>query len=420
MEVLIEYALIPVLKISVIVFGVGMGLGSFLTFAERKQSAFIQRRWGPNRANIGPIRLFGLVHILADTVKLLLKEDIVPENAHRKLHFIAPALGLLPCMVIFGIVPFMDFYCHGTNIVIDGMDYCFPPGGPGAGVVYLQEISNPLYNAELGHYFQIADLNAGILYMFAVTGVGVYGSAIAGWASNSKFSLMGGLRAAAQMISYEIAMGLSLAGLLMIYATVDVNDMVREQGELLFGFLPKWGLFLQPLAFVLFLTASIAESKRGPFDMPEAESELVAGYFTEYSSMKFAIFSLGEFVMVVFIAAITATLFLGGWQVPWLYADGFHFTFEAWTGGATTTAGAVEAYASANAPDLALPYWSVWPLRIGFFLFKIVLMCFLQLQIRWTLPRFRYDQVMHLGWKILLPVSLANLVVTAVVLLWLN
>jgi NADH-quinone oxidoreductase subunit H len=418
MEALIDIALIPVLKVVAIVFGFGMAMGTVLTWVERKQSAFIQRRVGPNRANLGPLTAFGLLHLAADGIKMFLKEDIIPEGSNKVLHMMAPALGILPVMIIFAIVPFMDFYCHGTNVVIDGMDYCFAEGGIGAGVVRLDELANPLYNPRLGHYFQIADLQAGLLYMFAVTGISVYGAAIAGWAANSKFSLMGGLRASAQMISYEISMGLSLAGLLMIYASIDVNDIVREQGDLLFGFLPAWGIFLQPLGFVLFLTASIAESKRAPFDMPEAESELVAGYFTEYSSMKFAVFSLGEFVAVVFIAAITATLFLGGWHVPWLYADGFHFGFEAWAGGtATTTAEAVSAYATANPPDLALPYPLVVFLRIAAFITKTVLLCFLQLQLRWTLPRFRYDQVMHLGWKVLLPASLLNLVVTAFIVL---
>lgn len=414
MDALIDIALIPALKVVAVVFGFAMAMGTILTWVERKQSAFIQRRVGPNRANLGPITAFGLLHLAADGIKMFLKEDIIPDGSNKKLHMLAPALGILPVMIIFAIIPFMDFYCHGTSIVIDGFDYCFPEAGIGAGAVHLDELTNPLFNPRLGHYFQIADLQAGLLYMFAVTGVSVYGAAIAGWAANSKFSLMGGLRASAQMISYEIAMGLSITGLLMIYASIDVNDIVREQGQLLFGFLPKWGIFLQPVAFVLFLTASIAESKRAPFDMPEAESELVAGYFTEYSSMKFAVFSLGEFVAVVFIAAITATLFLGGWHVPWLYADGFHFGFEAWSaGGAETTAAAVQSYATANPPDLAIPYPLVVFLRIGCFITKVLVLCFLQLQLRWTLPRFRYDQVMNLGWKILLPISLANLVVTA-------
>jgi NADH-quinone oxidoreductase subunit H len=288
----------------------------------------------------------------------------------------------------------------------------------------LARLNNPTFNGRLGHYFQIVDLNAGLLYMFAITGISVYGAALAGWASNSKFSLLGGLRASAQMISYEVSMGLSLAGLLMIYGTLDVNEMVRQQGNLVFGFLPMWGIFVQPLAFFLFLTASIAESKRAPFDMPEAESELVAGYFTEYSSLKFAVFSLSEFVAIGFIGCITATLFLGGWQVPWLYADGFHFSEASMLATSSTVISGeqVQGYlsqAGGLGPDLAMPYWAVVVLRIGAFLLKVLAVVFLQLQLRWTVPRFRYDQIMSLGWKILLPASLINLVVTAIAMLFL-
>ncbi|MBH24174.1 MAG: NADH-quinone oxidoreductase subunit H [Myxococcales bacterium] len=422
----IDVALIPLLKIGVIVFGFAMLIGSMLTLAERKQSAYIQRRKGPNRAYLfrKDLRLNGLFHLIADGLKMLLKEDFVPHGANRKLHLLAPMLGLMPAMVIFAIVPFMDYACTGAMAApIAGKDYCFPEELGALANAPLAELSNPLFNADLNHWFQVANIHSGLLYIFAVTGLAVYGSAIAGWASNSKFSLLGGLRASAQMISYEVSMGLSLAGILMIYGTLDVNELVREQGELLFGFLPQWGIVLQPLAFFLFLTASIAESKRAPFDMPEAESELVAGYFTEYSAMKFAVFSLGEFVTVVFIAAIVSTLFLGGWQVPWLYADGFHFTAASMPSAVAAQQLTVEAAQSALtantnfAPDIALPYWLVVALRIGGFVTKVLLMCFLQLQFRWTVPRFRYDQIMHLGWKILLPLSIANLLITALVIL---
>jgi NADH-quinone oxidoreductase subunit H len=411
--------LIPLLKIVAIIFGFAMLLGTLLTLAERKQSAIMQRRVGPNRANLGPFRLGGLIHIAADGIKTLFKEDFTPDGAHKKLHAVAPALGLMPAMIIFAIIPFMDYWCHGQAAVLGAMDYCFPEGDQlQAGSSWLVErLNKPLFNGRLGHYFQIVDLNSGLLYMFAITGVSVYGTALAGWASNSKFSLMGGLRASAQMISYEVSMALSIAGLLLIYGTLDLNEMVRQQGQLLFGFLPMWGIVVQPLAFVMFLTASIAESKRAPFDMPEAESELVAGYFTEYSSMKFAIFSLGEFVAIGFIGTIMTVLFLGGWQVPWLYADGFHVSEASMLPAAAQVTGAqVQAYlggAQGLGPDLALPYWAVVALRIGAFLLKTLAVVFLQLQIRWTLPRFRYDQIMHLGWKILLPASLINLAVTA-------
>ena len=422
MEQLFDYMLLPLIKVIGVVFVFGMGIGTLLTLAERKQSAYTQRRTGPNRANIRVgslnLRLNGLIHLIADPIKLILKEDFVPQDANKPLHFIAPALGLIPAMVIFAIVPFMDFWCSGVSYPVAGLDYCFPPVATTLGTSFnLQDLSNPMLNPMLEHYFQIADINAGLLYMFAVTGISVYGSAIAGWASNSKFSLLGGLRSGAQMISYEVSMGLSLAGLLIIYGSIDVNEMVRQQGELMFGVIPKWGIFVQPLAFILFFTASYAESKRAPFDMPECESEIVAGYFTEYSAMKFAVFSLGEFVAVVFIASIVATLFLGGWHVPWLYADGFHFTEASMIAaqGGVVSADAVQAYATGGGADIAMPYWAVVLLRIGAFLGKAIFLCFMQLQLRWTLPRFRYDQIMHLGWKVLLPLSLLNLVVTALV-----
>lgn len=365
-------------KIVVIIFGFVMLSGTLLTMIERKQSALVQNRIGPNRAAVGSIRLGGLLHIGADAVKTLFKEDVVPNTAHKKLHFFAPFLGLFPAMLVFAVIPFMDKWCSGTVTVT----------GFGGRIVESCTGTEQLY-------FQIADVDAGLLFCFAVLSMGVYGAAIAGWSSNNKFSLLGALRSTAQMISYEVSMLLSLAGILMVFGTVDLNEMVRQQGELLFGFLPKWGIFVQPLAFFLFLAAAIAETKRAPFDMPEAESELVAGYFTEYSSMKFAVFSLGEFIGVVTVGALMTTLFLGGWQFPYLYADGFHFGSTVWE----------------------VPYGVVVGVRVVAFMTKVLIMCWLQLMIRWTVPRFRYDQVMSLGWKVLLPLSLANLLITGLFLL---
>jgi NADH-quinone oxidoreductase subunit H len=366
------------LKIIVIIFGFVMLLGTLLTLVERKQSAIVQNRVGPNRANIGRVRLAGLLHIAADGVKTFLKEDIVPHGASGRLHFMAPFFGVAPAIVLWAVIPFGDSFCPGghfnAELLRHGVEQCLAP-----------ERS----------YFQIAHIDGGLLYVFAISSLGVYGAALAGWSSNSKFALLGGLRASAQMISYEVSMLLSLIGVIMVFGTIDLNDMVRQQGELLFGFLPKWGIVVQPVAFFMFLAAGIAETKRAPFDLPEADSELIAGYFTEYSSMKFAIFSLGEFIGVAMVGALLATLFLGGWQVPWLYADGFHI------GGSV----------------VALPYGLVVALRITSFILKILLLCWFQLMIRWTLPRFRYDQVMDLGWKILLPLSLANLLVTGLVML---
>ena len=218
---------------------------------------------------------------------------------------------------------------------------------------------------------------------------------LAGWASNNNYALLGGLRASSQMISYELSMGLSILGILMIYQSARLDVIVRQQGELLWGFLPMWGIVLQPLAFCLFLAAALAENKRVPFDLPEGESEII-GYFVEYSSMKFGMFFLAEFVEIIIVAGLTTTLFFG-WQVPYLQADGFHWPFALgmW----------------------ALPHWLVVCMQVGAFSFKVLVGCWILLVVRWSLPRFRYDQVMRLGWKVLLPLALVNLLVTAIVVL---
>jgi NADH-quinone oxidoreductase subunit H len=240
-------------------------------------------------------------------------------------------------------------------------------------------------------------METGLLYSFAIVAVSVYGAAIAGWASNNKYSLIGGLRSSAQMVSYEVTMGLSVAGIILIFSSLDLNEIARQQGELLWGWLPKWGIFLQPFSFFIFFLAAMAETKRAPFDLPEGESEIVAGYITEYSTMKFAIIQLGEYAATVFVGALAAILFLGGWQVPYLFADGFYF------GTPTGT------------PDIPVPYLLVVLLRIGSMITKILIIVWLQFMMRWTLPRFRYDQIMALCWKILLPLSLANLFVTVII-----
>lgn len=379
---------IILLKVTVIALCFVMLVGTLFTMVERKLSSTIHNRVGPNRANIGPFRLWGLLHIAADGIKTLFKEDIVPSGADKKLHFLAPFLGLFPAMVMFAVVPMGDTWCsdamvYGAANIEYGLEACrLATDHDVAGTEHL--------------LFQIADIDAGLLFLFAVTSLGVYGAALAGWSSNNKYSQLGGLRASAQMISYEVTMLLALAGVIMIYGTIDLNDIVREQGELMFGFLPKWGIFVQPLGFVLFLTAAIAETKRAPFDLPEADSEIVAGYFTEYSSMKFAVFSLGEFIAVLVVGGLLATLFLGGWQVPFLYGDGFHF----------------------GDAHVEIPYFLVTLMRMTAFVAKLLLMSWLQFMLRWTLPRFRYDQLMTLGWKVLLPLSLVNILITGLVLLF--
>ena len=353
--------LIVLIKV-VLVLAALLQLGGLLTWAERKQSAIIQDRVGPNRANLGRLTLAGLFHPVADGIKMMTKEDFIPEGANRFLHTLAPAAALFPALVVFAVIPFGD-------------------------VVYLFGREIPL---------QIANLNVGIIYVFAVSSLAVYGTMLAGWASNNNYSLIGGLRASSQMVSYEISMGLSILGILMIYQSAQLDVIVREQGKLLWGFLPMWGIFLQPLAFFLFLGAALAENKRVPFDLPEGESEII-GYFVEYSSMKFGMFFLAEFVEIIIISGLTTTLFFGGWQVPYLQTDGFHWPFAlgVWT----------------------LPHAIVVLLQVGTFCLKVLLGCWILLLIRWTLPRFRYDQVMHMGWKIWLPLALVNLFVTAVVVL---
>jgi NADH-quinone oxidoreductase subunit H len=236
---------------------------------------------------------------------------------------------------------------------------------------------------------QVADLNIGILYVFALASLSVYGIVLAGWASNNKYSLLGGIRSSAQMISYELALGLSVVGILMIYGSVQLDDIVRGQGEHLFGFVPKWGVVTQPVAFVLFLAAIFAESNRLPFDLPEAENELVVGYHTEYSAMKFAIFFMAEYMAMVTGGMLIVTLFFGGWQIPWVES--------------------AELKAAVGPIPAAL-------LQLGSFSAKLLFFLWLFIWVRWTLPRFRYDQLMRLGWKMILPLALVNIFVTGLVL----
>jgi NADH-quinone oxidoreductase subunit H len=247
---------------------------------------------------------------------------------------------------------------------------------------------------EIG--MQIANLNVGVLYVFAAMSMAVYGVVIGAWASNNNYALIGGLRASAQMISYEVAIGVSIIGVLMVYNTVDLQELVRAQGALIGGWLPQWGIIYQPIGFLLFLTTGIAETKRIPFDTPEGESEII-GYHLEYSSMRFGMFFLTDLIETVLIACITVTLFLGGWQVPYLMPDGFHFP---WGG----------LWSLSNLTITILQFLS--------FSLKVAILLWFMMLIRWTLPRFRYDQVMFLGWKILLPVALANILITAAVIVF--
>jgi len=336
-------------------------LAGLLTWVERKQSAIMQDRIGANRASIFGIRILGLLHPLADAIKMLTKEDFLPARADRFLFKLAPFVSVFFALVAFAAIPFGDtLHLFGREIVL-----------------------------------QAVTLNVGILYVLGMLSLGVYGLMMAGWASANNYALLGGQRAAALMISAEIAIGASIMGVIMWYGSLDMMDIARAQGALLFGWIPKWGIVVQPLGFILFLTAGIAATKRIPFDMPEGESEII-GYFVEYSGMKFGMFAMADFLETVVIAGMTTALFLGGWQVPYLYADGFQFPW-----GST----------------VPLPHLVVALAQVGAFIAKVSMMIFFMMLIRWTLPRFRYDQAMRLGWLGLFPLSILNIVVTGAVIL---
>jgi NADH-quinone oxidoreductase subunit H len=352
-------ALIAFIKIAFFISCV-LTLTSLLTWQERKQSAVMQDRLGANRASILGIRAFGLPHILSDALKMFFKEDYVPPGADKLLHTMAPFISLFCALMCFAAIPF------GDAIDIFGR------------------------HIEL----QILPLNVSLLFVFAMMSLAVFGTFLAGFSSNNKYSFLGGLRASSQMISYEIAMGATVVGVLMIFGTLDLAEVVRGQGNLLWGWLPMWGIILQPLGFLLFVTAGMAETKRVPFDLPEGESEII-GYFTEYSSMKFGAFFMTDFIETILIATLIATLFFGGWQVPYLQSDGFHLP-----GGAF----------------IALHSIIVTLLQVAALAIKVVFFCWFLLIIRWTLPRFRYDQLMRLGWKIMLPIAVLNIFVTALIL----
>jgi NADH-quinone oxidoreductase subunit H len=354
-----------------------------ITWVERKQSAVMQDRIGANRADVGGLTLLGLLHPAADVLKLLAKEDVVPTGANRVLHQLAPVIALVPAIVTLAVIPF-----GGTYTL-----------------------------ADTTFSLVVADIDWGILFVFAVGSLATYGAVMAGWASNSNWGLLGSMRASAQMISYEVTMGLSIVGLFMCYGTLKLTEMAAFQDDTfrVFGFLeqlfgvavpgflawmtlPAWGILLQPLAFILFLTCIMAENKRPPFDAPEGESELVAGYHMEYSGMRFGLFYTAEFLEVPVIGTIVTSLFLGGWSIPWL-----------------STAEIIGGISGVFGHGFATGVCIV--MHVLSFLLKVVVMIWLQMALRWTLPRFRYDQVMDLCWKMILPLSIANVFVTGLVIL---
>ncbi len=335
--------------------GMVMNFAGVLGWAERKQSAVMQDRVGANRASILGFRALGLFHPIADAIKMLTKEDFVPPFADKVLHLLAPLIAAVAAMTAFAFIPFGHELHVGGRVV-------------------------PLVAVPM-------ELSA--LYVLGVVGLAIYGPFLAGAASNSKYALMGSLRAAAQLISYEVTLGLTLMGLFLVFRSLDLQAIVHAQGGSFFGgWLPRWGIVVQPFGFLLFLAAAIAETKRVPFDLPEGESEII-GYFVEYSGMRFGLFLMSEFIEIVLFSALMATLFFGGWQVPGL-------------------------------ARFALPHAAVALIQVGAFFVKVAALCGFQLLIRWTLPRFRYDQLMALGWKRLLPLSLLNVLATAIILAWLG
>jgi NADH-quinone oxidoreductase subunit H len=351
-----------------------------LTWVERKEAAIMSDRIGANRAYLRlpftRVKLvwWGLFHGLADGMKMLLKEDFRP-NAYDRLGYeLAPWITFAPVLFVFAVIPF------GGTVV---------PAVLFEGVPLLVD-----WFGERTYSLQIAKLDAGLLLVFAFGGLSIIGAMLAGWSSGSKFSLLGALRAGSQMISYEVVMGLSILGLVVVWGTVDLDVIVRRQSGTLFGFLPAWGVFYQPFAAILFLTAATAENKRIPFDLPEAESELIAGYFTEYSAMKMGLFMFAEFIEIAIIAALFTTLFLGGYNLPFMNDAGFILPGHR---------------------VVTLPHGVVLVTQVVVFLAKVMLMCSFQILVRWSLPRFRYDQLLRFAWKFLLPLALVNLLVSAVV-----
>ncbi len=358
-------------------------LAPVITWIERKQSAVMQDRIGANRADVAGITVLGLLHPLADVFKLLTKEDLVPTGANRFLHGLAPIIAAIPALIAFAVIPYGGVYSFDD------------------------------YKLSL----VAADPDWGLLYIFAIGSIATYGSVLAGWASNNNWSLLGGLRVSAQMISYEVTMGLSVVGVFMVFGTLKLTDMAIAQDhtlrllgflDVLFGIpvpawlawirVPAWGIFYQPLAFILFLAAIMAENKRPPFDMPEGESEIIAGYHLEYSGMRFGLFYMSEFIEIVVIGGLVATIFLGGWAVPFLSQETI----------ISTISGAFNR-------DFATALCMI--VHFATFMLKVIVMIWLQMALRWTLPRFRYDQVMDLCWKIILPLSIVNIFVTGAVLL---
>ena len=341
------------------IFGLNMGVfAPLLTWVERKQSAVMQDRIGANRADILGFSMLGLFHPIADAIKMLAKEDFIPEGANKIMHTLSPIICVVPALLTFAVIPF------GGEYVIGGK--------------HIKLV--------------IADLDVGLIFIFAISSLATYGTVIAGWSSNNNWSLLGSLRASAQMISYEVAMGFTLVGVFMVYGSLQLTQIGAAQESFF-----RWGIFLQPLGFFMFLACAIAENKRAPFDVAEGESEIIAGYFLEYSGLKFGMFYMAEFLEIVTISALVTTLFFGAWHIPFI---------------SSSLILSMLSFLNETLANIILML-----IHISVFWVKVIFFIWFQMTIRWTLPRFRYDQIMKLGWKILLPLSLANILITGIVIL---
>ncbi len=350
-----------------------------LVWVERRGSAFIQNRFGPNR--IGPL---GLMQLIADAVKFLFKEEFLPDKKRRLLFLAAPIIALIPGAVAFGAIPL------SVPIHVEIFEFLGQSWGP--------------YRFA----FQSVELGIGIVFVLGISSLAAYSILLAGWSSSNKYSLFGALRASAQMISYELALGLSLVGILLIYNSFDFAEIIaQQQGSLAFqflgkdivwSFLPNWGIFYQPLGFVLFFVAVFAEANRLPFDLPEAESELVAGYHTEYGGFKMNMFYIGEYGHMLVSSALLVTFYFGGYNIPFVTPDQVLAGVESFLGLSSTGSSVATAF-----------------LLHGVFLVKVLIFLWVFIWVRWTLPRFRYDQLMDLGWKTMLPWALANTILTAII-----
>ncbi|ABG58647.1 NADH-quinone oxidoreductase subunit NuoH [Cytophaga hutchinsonii] len=340
MEIPVEFLLEKTIIVTA-VFTISLVIAMYSTYAERKVSALLQDRIGPNRA--GP---FGLLQPLADGVKFFMKEEIIPSSANKALFILGPSIAMMTACLTGAVIPW------GSYLEIGGDQIAL----------------------------QVTDINIGVLYIFAVVSIGVYGVMIGGWASNNKFSLMGAIRASSQMISYEIAMGLSIIALVMTTGTLSIGEIVQQQTT------DWWNIVYQPLGFFIFMVCSFAECNRTPFDLPECEAELIGGYHTEYSSMKLGLYLFAEYINMFISSAVMSAFYFGGYDIPYI-------------------------------ETLGLDQNTVTILGTLFFFTKIVLFIFLFMWVRWTLPRFRYDQLMNLGWKIMIPMAIINIIITGACIL---